>query len=358
MFRASGNHGLRVNDSALTAQPFDLETLALAGDAVVLADHLDYFQSFGGSTFSAAAGRLVYVTSKPPIAHRWIDRNGEDRGSLGEPASYSRVTSISPEGTRAIAAMRSPRIGTHDLVLFDLVRGTWSRVTTEETWENYPVWSPDGRHIAYSSDPNGPPDIFVLDLASGGAKKLLLAAPGVQHTVAWSPDGGKILFANEADERRLWSLSATGDGDPARLAPSAPTASGEACFSPDGRWLAFSSLESGRYEIYVQPFRRPGAKVRLSQNGGQRPRWRSDGRELFFQSGQSVLVVPIEPGEEFVSRTPTSLFTLESPFAFQDAMPDGERFLALIEPSSSDSQPIHVMLDWQEFLPGTSQRGN
>ena len=114
--------------------------------------------------------------------------------------------------------------------------------------------------------------------------------------------------------------------------------------------------ESGRSEIYVQPFRPPGAKVRVSRNGGQRPRWRSDGRELFFQSGQSILAVAVEPREEFVSGKPTTLFKLDGPFEFQDAMPDGQRFLVLIEPSPADSQPIHVMLDWREFLPDTSQR--
>jgi len=347
-------HLLYVNDSALTAHPFNVETLALEGEAVVLEDHLDYFQSHGGATFSVAAGRLIYVTTRPPSAHRWIDRNGEDRGRMGEPASYARMTSISPDGTRAVAAVRSPRIGTSDLVLFDLERETSSRVTTEDSWESYPVWSPDGRHIAYASDADAHPDIFVLDLAGGGTK-LLMAVPDVQLTVAWAPND-EILFTSP-EGRTLRSLPATGDEDPAELAPAAPGADG-ACVSPDGRWLAFSALESGRYEIYVQPFQRPGPKVRLSQNGGRRPRWRRDGEELFFQSGRSILTVPIEPGEEFVGGAPAMLFTLEEPFAFQDVMPDGQRFLVLIEPSLSAWRPIQVMIGWQEFLPDASRRVN
>ena len=109
-------------------------------------------------------------------------------------------------------------------------------------------------------------------------------------------------------------------------------------------------LGRGR-QIYVQPFRRPGAKVRLSQNGGRRPRWRRDGRELFFQSGQSLQAVAVEPGQDFVGGRPTTLFTLDTPFSFQDTMPDGERFLVLTEPSPSDWQPIQVMLGWKEFRP-------
>ena len=147
----SDGYFLYVNESALMAQPFDVDTLSLAGEGAVLADRLDYFESYGGSTVSAAAGRLIYVTRMPPKALRWVDRKGESRGSLGEPESYADVTSISPGGTHAVGAVRSPRLGTHDLLLFDLERGTSTRLTTEETWESYPVWSPDGRRIAYAS---------------------------------------------------------------------------------------------------------------------------------------------------------------------------------------------------------------
>jgi dipeptidyl aminopeptidase/acylaminoacyl peptidase len=343
---------LYVDDGALMARPFDLEDLTIAGDAAVLEDDVQYFRSHGGATFSAAAGRLAYVTSKPPTAHVWVGRTGEDLGALGEPGPYSRVTSLSPDGTRAIGAVKDPRIGTTDLVLFDLDRGTSSRVTTEDIWENFPVWSPDSQRIAFASDPNGPPDLYVLDLAGGGPKALLWAAPGVQETVAWSPDGRDILFMNRADDRTLWSLPAAGGDDPGPLAPSAPgRADSEASFSPDGRWLAVASSESGRSEIYAQPFRRPGPRLRLSQSGGRRPRWRGDGRELFFQSGQSLQAIAVDPGEDFVSGRPTTLFTLERGFAFQDTMPDGERFLLLTEPSPLDWQPIQVMLGWQDFLP-------
>ena len=180
---------------------------------------------------------------------------------------------------------------------------------------------------------------------------LLWAVPNVLHTAAWSPDGREILFVDVGDEGRLWTLPAAGDEDPSPLAPWALSGAAETSISPDGRWLAFSSSESGRNEIYVQPFRLPGARIRLSQSGGRRPRWRRDGRELFFQSGQSLLVVPVEPGEDFVSGSPITLLTLDTPYSFQDTMPDGERFLVLTEPSQSDWQPIQVMLGWQEFLP-------
>ena len=171
---------------------------------------------------------------------------------------------------------------------------------------------------------------------------------------AWSPDGGEILFLNEADpSMNVWSLPPTGGKDPAPVSPPIRgTVNTQMRFSPDGRWLALVSLESGRGEIHVQPYRRPGARIRLSQEGGRRPRWRRDGRELFFQSGQSVLSVPVEmtPGENFVSGPPTTLFTLDAPFTFLDTT-YGERFLVLMEPTRDSWQPIQVMISWKELLP-------
>ena len=345
---------LFIRDGLLTAQPFDLDELALTGEASVLADGLVYFQSHGGSAFSAAAGRLAYVTRRPPSSHRWVSRDGEALGSLAEPALYEDRTSLSPDGTRAVGSVRSSRSGLQDLYLFNLERGTSSRLNSGETWEGSPVWSPDGRHVAFASDPDGPPDIYVIDLESGGPKKLLWAALDVMlHPAAWSPDGREILVNNGGDpSENIWSLPATGGEDPTPLSPPITTVGGvnEMSFSPDGRWLAVASSESGASEIYVHPFRRPGPRVRLSQEGGRRPRWRRDGRELFFWSGQSVVAVPIEPGENFVSGPPTTLFTLDAPFTFLDTT-DGERFLVLMEPTRDSWQPIQVMISWKEFLP-------
>ena len=345
---------LFIRDGLLMAQPFDLDELALSGEASVLADGLIYFQSHGGSAFSAAAGRLACVTRRPPSSHRFIGRNGEEIGSLAESALYRASTSISPDGTRAVGSVTSSRTGTDDLYLFDLERGTSSRVTSEDSWESLPVWSPNGRHVALASDPNGPPDIYVLDLESGGPKQLLWAALGVVlHPVAWSPDGREILVINGADpSTNIWSLPAAGDREPTPLSPpvTAVGGMGQLSFSPNGRWLAVTSLESGRSEIYVQPFRRAGARVRLSQEGGHRPRWRRDGRELFFQSAQSVVAISVEPGEDFASGPPTTLFTLAAPFTFLDTT-DGERFLVLMEPTRDSWNPIQVMISWKDFLP-------
>ena len=344
----SEGHLLYIREGALTARPFDPDGLAFTGEPVVLADNLDYFESHGGSTFSAGASVLVFAPNKPPNEHRWIDRNGEDRGRLAEPASYARVTSIARDGKQAIGGVQVPRIGTSDLVLFDLERGVSTRVTTETTWESYPVWSPDGRKIAYSADPDGPPDVWVLDL-DNGTRQRRFARPGVQHAVGWTPNGEEILFLDHGAGSKLWSMPAGGDGEPAPVVPAFPQTS-EVSFSPDGRWLAFSSLESGRFEVYVQPYKRPGSKVRLSPNGGRRPRWRPDGKEIWFQTGRSVIAVPVEPGEGFVSGRPVALFTLAEPFAFQDGTPDGERFLVVLESRRGDFEPLQVMVGWERFV--------
>jgi len=345
------DHLLYVRDSILMAQPFDLDSLVLTGDAAPLADGVSYFESHGGTSVSGGGGVLCYVLRRPTRPYVWLGRSGETVGTLGESSFYRRAT-LSPDGQRAAVSVTSPRSGTQDLYLIDIARETATRLTHEESSEGEPVWSPDGQKIAFYSDRDGPPDVYILDVASG-TEELLWSAPGVQQPTAWSPDGSEILMTNWADpERNFWLVPVSSESKPAPLAPPVSRAGdyGNASFSPDGRWLAFASSESGRTEIYVQPFRRAGAKVRLSRSGGSRPRWRRDGRELFFQSGQNLVAVRVEADARFESGPPETLFTLDQRFSLQDVTGDGERFLVTVEPRPHEWQPIEVMVGWNAFL--------
>jgi Tol biopolymer transport system component/tRNA A-37 threonylcarbamoyl transferase component Bud32 len=339
---------LYVSESALMARPFDPETLAFAGDPVVVANGLDYFRSHGGATFTVGGDRLVYVQPLPPRRHRWISRDGADEGPLGEPGAYARNTTISPDGNRAIGSMRSPRAGTMDLVLFDLERGTSRRATTEDTWESEPCWSPDGTRVAYAADPNGPPDIYVMELATGVSEKLY-ASPAVMETVGWAPLD-EVQFMQVGSDRVLSLDPSPGstDGEPTLVLALPGTR--EIAISPDRRFIAYTAVEGERPEIYVRPFGRAGEPVRLSEEGGENPHWRADGRELYFQSGADVLAVTVADSNSFDGSRPQRLFTIESSYAFLDATPDGQRFLVLVDAEGGDAKPIHVMLDWRGFL--------
>jgi Tol biopolymer transport system component len=344
------DHLLYVRDSILMAQPFDLDSLVLTGDAAPVADGVFYFESHGGNSVSGGGGVLCYVIRRPARPYVWLGRSGEPMGTLGESSYYGPAT-LSPDGRRAAVSVTSPRSGTQDLYLIDIARETATRLTREESSESEPVWSPDGQKVAFFSDRDGPPDIYIMDVASG-TEKLLWSAPGVQIPRAWSPDGSEILMTDRADpERNFWLVPVSSESKAVPLAPPVSRApdSASASFSPDGRWLAFESSESGRTEIYVQPFRRAGAKVRLSRSGGSRPRWRRDGRELFFQSGQSLVAVSVEAGASFASGPPETLFTLDQRFSLQDVTGDGERFLLTVEPRPHEWQPIEVMVEREEL---------
>ena len=336
---------LYIHDSTLIAQPFDPVSLESIGKPVALYGNLEYFLSHGGSSFSAAADRLVWVDKPPPMALRLVDREGQVRRDIGEPQLYDTArATISPDGKTVLAALDSPRTGTDDIVLIDLERGIPSRLTVEDSWENYPVWSPDGKHVAYASDSDGPPDIYRLEI--GGEGRIpVWAAAGAQHTLAWSPDGREILFY-ERDDARIWIVPADGSSEATPLTP--PIRGTDARFTPDGRWLVFVSSQSGRPEVYAQPYRRPGATLRISTEGGHRPALRGDGRELFYQSGQRIVAIQIGP--DFELGAGATLFTQPEPFVFHDVTADGRSFLILPIPAPSDWQAIHVTTGWTSRL--------
>jgi Tol biopolymer transport system component len=216
------------------------------------------------------------------------------------------------------------------------------------------VWSSDGAQIAFYSTPSqgGDQDLYVVP-STGGEPKRLLTRPGLQYPDAWSPDGRTMIFEEETvgtSGRDLWVLP-IGES-PKPLLVTRFNERG-AVLSRDGRWLAYVSNESGRAEIYVQPFPGPGGKVPISTNGGLQPMWSRDGRELFYRAGDSLMAVPIER-ETFRIGSPHKLFelpidtyNLDQNFADYDVGPDG-RFVAIR--ADDVGNDLHVVLNWSEEL--------
>jgi Tol biopolymer transport system component len=252
-----------------------------------------------------------------------------------------------------------------DLWITDLARNASTRLTSDPSDESFPVSSPDGRRIAFSADRGGVSDLYVKPASGVGAEQPLFRSAESKRANDWSRDGRFFLYST-SDQKTgsdIWVLPLDGHLKPTRLIG---TESFEtlAQFSPDARWIAYKSDESGTPEIYVQPFPlspstgRSGGKWTISQGGGHQPRWRPDGKELFYLTGDGMLTaVDVDgAGQEFNPGVPRPLFRAQILGAGPtielwrwDVAPDGQRFLMITPPAESPS-PITVVLNWQAGL--------
>lgn len=349
---------LHVQDGTLLAHPFDAESATLTGHPVPLVEQVRYMIPTGHASFWVSEnGTLAYQSAAHVSQLVWFDRSGQEMGEVGEHGGYGGLR-LSPDGQRVVVSMSNPHsgAGTHDLWIYDLTRNTPTRFTTtieSDDTEWWPIWSPDGQRIVFATDVGGPPHLYQKGLGdtSGGVE--LLRVGGVQIANDWSPDGRFIIYEQSSSSNRmdLWVLPLFGERQPY---PFLQTQSNEtqAQFSPDGRWIAYVSDESGSPEVYVQSFENPAEKWRISTDGGARPRWRSDGSELFYISADNKLMVAlVRIGASFRADAPSILFRVGSEkWIDYDVTADGRRFLSNIAAVTPNSLPIAVVVNWREVL--------
>jgi Tol biopolymer transport system component len=241
---------------------------------------------------------IAYQMAPRPSRLVWVTREGKEIGQVGE-AAVVRGLRLSPDGKRAAAGIWDFGVGSSDIWVFDLDRSVSTRLHSGPTDEMLPVWSTDGSRLFYSSDQAGPPDIYEISVETPGSEKPLLQLPGVQNPQDASRDGRLLAYVNGVGTS-VWNielLPLEGGGKPRRWLPS-PFSQTSPRFSPDGRWIAFESDESGNSEIYVALTDGGGEKRRLSPGGGRLPRWRGDGKELYYVApGNLAMVLPVTPGE-------------------------------------------------------------
>jgi Tol biopolymer transport system component len=236
-----------------------------------------------------------------------------------------------------------------------LSRGISSRVTYSPSADLNPIWSPDGQQIVFASNRKGPYDLYLKSLTGTGNEELILESSNPKLTQDWTRDGRFILYSVAVGSNRdLWLLPTTGDQKPQPVATT-PQLEDQAQISPDGRWVAYISDESGRWEVYVQPLQGAGEKLRVSSNGGGQPKWRGDGRELFYLAlDGTMMAVPIQAGAVLVPGSPTSLFQTgisPSPGLDQYAVTaDGQRFLVITPLPGEAASPITVIQNWPAAL--------
>jgi Tol biopolymer transport system component len=256
--------------------------------------------------------------------------------------------SPSPDGA-SLAVTRTVG-GNDDIWVMDTGRGTWRRFTSDDTPENRPVWSPDGTRLAFQSYRNGVYDLYVKAI-SGGTEEVLLESSENKNIYDWSPDGRFILYTvqNAKTASDLWALPL--DTRKPFVLVQTEFVETAAQFSPDGRWIAYGSNETGRAEIYVRSFPGHGRSWQVSSNGAApfTPRWRRDGREIYYEGFDSRLMavsidLQAQPASVRVA-TPSALFRFQEPGAF-NASPDGQRFLIDTPAGASSVPSITVLLNW------------
>ena len=284
IYAASG-HLLFVRQERLFAQEFDPAMLALSGNPFPIAEQVAVDgQSNLAAVSASAAGPFVYRGGLAGGQRQFIrfDRTGREIGKVGDPDSAGpRDPSMSPDGRRL--AMHRTVNGNLDLWTLDLGRGVLSRLRSDAAADGTPVWSPDGSRIAFNSNRKGVFDLYQKPATGAGSEDLLLATPQNKAPVDWSPDGRFVLYRSPGPMTGfdLWALPLDGDRKPFPVVQTT-FEERDGQFSPDGKWIAYQSNESGRVEIYVQPFPGTGRKERISTSGGTQVRWRRDGKELFY----------------------------------------------------------------------------
>jgi eukaryotic-like serine/threonine-protein kinase len=340
------------DEGALKAVPFDAKNGTMTGDARMVVDRIGYQPSVYWGAFTVAENETVIYSATAEAAQSvltWYDRSGKEPKQTGE-TSVQANPSLSPDGTRAITDITDLKADNLDVWIQDLVKGTSTRFTFDPAEETSGVWSRDGQTIAYR-DVRGGSGVN-LKKANGLEPEKSLVKLGVATDVAaigntngydlipnsWSPDDSQILCALQTStvESRGSELVLV----PAAGGPLKPFLSGDgsrtnAQISTDGKWVAYASNESGAWEIYVTTFPAGAGKWQISRGGGTEPRWRGDGKELFYLGPTAMLMaVPIQANETFSSGAPAPMFQVRARAPISstdlftyDVTKDGQRFL-------------------------------
>ena len=350
---------LFVRENTLMAQPFDAKRLATMGDAFPVAEQIQYEANLTRGVFAVSEnGVLAYQTGDVGRGSQltWFDRTGKQVGALGDPAPYGDLK-LSPDGKRVAAEIRELQFGHRDLWLYDVARGTRTRFTFDPSGAGFAAWSADGSHTIFASNRQGHSDIYQKASNGVGSEEVLLQDNLNKINPSCSSDGRFLLFsivAPKTGHRDLWVLPLSGDRKPFPFLQSG-FGSGFGQFSPDGNWVAYSSTESGRPEIYVAPFPGPGSKRQISTAGGLFPRWRADGKEIFYLAPDNKFIAAeVNPhGATLEVGAVLPLFevrpSLSDGYPY-DVTADGQRFLVNTVVEQKASAPITLVINWTADL--------
>ena len=355
---------LFMRDQSLMAQPFNPRRLELTGEPVPLAEHVAINGGTNRPIFSVSEnGTLIYQSGDPGGGWNlsWFSREGKQIGSIPQQDRYFGPA-LSPDGTRLAVTLYGTQ-GTGDIWIFDLARGTKTRLTFGGAISLAVVWSPDGKTIFYSSNAKGPPHIYAKAADGSGSDRTVLETnDAIEIPGDISPDGKylvcqrRVLANGTQGSFDLWTLPLFGEQ---KLFPIVQTPFDDRApaISPDGKWMAYQNSESGRNEIYITAFPAGGAKWQVSASGGAeaRARWRKDGKELFFLNlTDDIMAVDVSTAGNVVKLgVPHVLFHasgVQRQAGAYDVTRDGKKFLLNTGNLKEDSEPMTLVQNWPKEL--------
>jgi Tol biopolymer transport system component len=356
---ASG-HLLFLRGQTLMAQPFNPSRLELSGEPVPVAEHVAISGATVRAMFSASnTGTLIYQSGDTSGGWNlvWWGRDGKQISSIPQSDRYFGPR-LSPDGTKVAVEIFAGAQGIGDIWIFDLTRGTSTRLTFGPYSQGNPVWSADGKTIFYSSGAGAP---YIVAKAADGStpERIVLESKDTREFPAsCSPDGRYLVYERRIPQNEtgfhLWALPLFGDGKPFPIVQSTfeeryPEV------SPDGKWMAYQSNESGRWEIYITAFPGGGAKWQVSGVGGASAKWRKDSKEIFYLdlSDNLVAVDVNASGSSVQLGTPHTLFQaigVQREYGPYDVSADGKRFLLNSGNLNKSSDPFTLVQNWPSEL--------
>ena len=353
-------------DQTLTARQFNAARLQIEGESVPVAEEVGYLSNLRLENFSVSqAGVLAYAGRRGLAQLTWIGRDGKPLSAVGGPENFE-FFSLSPDDKRVAFDTHDPD-GYVRMWVMDASRGTSSRLSAEQSFPNSPRWSPDGQQIAFTADTDflyRSSNIFCQSLSGAKTAERLSRSKNPQMLDDWSGDGRFLVYSQLDPKTRndLWVLPMSGERKPVPfLATQFDEREGK--FAPtrdEGppRWLAYTSNETGTDEVYVRSFPASGTAVLISTKGGSQPRWRRDGKELFYLAADgTIMAVPVKmAGSTFQAETPAALCRPSFASRLTPSAPrfevsaDGRRFLILTPSGGLGAQGIDVLVNWAAGL--------
>jgi Tol biopolymer transport system component len=339
-------------DGTLFAQHFDPNRLELFGEPQTILAGVENLPRLGFAAYAASSGQaLVAQTGTGASLSRmeWFDRKGTEIGAVGKQDVYANL-SLSPDG-KMVATDRTDETNQNtDVWVYNLQGDGMKRMTFDPAIDATPVWSPDGKQLVFASGRNQAFDLYLRNAdGTQEEKPIEQEAERDKYPTAWSPDGKHILYQHAAE---VWSLSFPELKHQLYLKSSASVKNAQ--FSPDGKWVAYNSNESGRWEVFVTSFPDAKGKWQISTGGGRQPRWRGDGKELFYLTPDAkMMAAPVTSGANFEAGAPVTLFQANprelvatSEIAVYDVSKDGQRFLINTQVNTDAARPMSVILNW------------
>jgi Tol biopolymer transport system component len=355
---AAPGYLLFYRDQTLFAQRFDLKTFELTGEPAPIMTQVQYFPRIAKALFATSdAGLLVAQKTSDTGASQllWFDRKGQQIGTAmkqGMSGLYGNLF-LSPNGKLLATDTTDPTSQNTDIWTYDLENGGAKRLTFDPSIDSMPIWSPDSTRFVVASNRDLKFDLYLKD-ASGAQDEKVIAQDGADRFPNdWSHDGKYVLYERGAD---LWFVTLPEQSSSQFL--KAPSTLKNGRFSPDGRWVAYASNESGRWEIYVTSFPEAHGKWQVSNGGGDQPKWRGDGKEIFYLSPEDkVMASSVTTGANFDAGAPTALFQANpregvatSEQVSYDISKDGQKFLINTQQRQGDAMPMSVILNWPSKL--------